>query len=116
MVEQRKHPRYMCAGGVELSVPGTNRRTWGHLSDVSQNGFYMETAEPWEIGIEVVARLDACENEIHASARVVTSHPGVGMGLILTNVYPQSQANFDRLLSRLASAAEEPASAAAEHH
>ena len=108
MNEQRKHPRYACPGGVELSIPDTNRRNWGRLADISRNGFYMETPEPWLTGTEVVARLEAGGGEIYASATIVTCHPGVGMGLALKQVYPQFQPDFDRLLTRVAGSATKP--------
>jgi hypothetical protein len=112
MQQERQYPRYICHGGVELSVPDSNRRIWGHLGDISRGGFYMEGPEPWPTGTEVVARLEAGEGgEIYATAKIVTSHPGVGMGLALTKVYPQFERDFDRLILTLAAKNAEPSSA-----
>ena len=100
MIEQRKHPRYACRGGVEIHIPGTHNRTWGNLSDISRAGFYMETAEPWDVGIESEFRLELKGQEIYGLAVIVTSHPGVGMGLSFKQIYSQYLSALEVLISQ----------------
>lgn len=99
MIEQRKHPRYACRGGVELQIPNTHLRTWGNLSDISRAGFYMETAEPWDVGIEAEFRMEVVGQEFYGVAVIVTSHPGVGMGLRFKQVYSQYLPALEALLA-----------------
>jgi PilZ domain len=104
MPNSRLDPRFRCEGGVAIQVPGSNKRLWGRLSDLSRSGLYMETAEPWQVGTEVEIHLDCCGNSIHAKGRIVTSHPGVGLGIVLQEIQPQSEAEFEALLAQLAQA------------
>lgn len=99
MAEQRKHPRFTCHGGVELQVKGTHLRTWGNVSDISRAGCYMETAEPWEIAVEAEFRIEIGAQEVYGMAVIVTSHPGVGMGLNFKEIYPQYAPGFEAILS-----------------
>ena len=116
MENKRLHPRFRCEGGVEIQVPGTNRRLWGHLSDLSHSGIYMETAEPWETGIEIEIHIDCCGKTVHAKGKAVTSHPGVGLGITIDEIDPQHQKAFDELLSELAKPAEASSSPDTEGH
>jgi hypothetical protein len=103
MRETRQYPRYNCPGGVEIYVPSTNRRLWGHLGDISRAGLYMECPEPWAVGTEVEVRLEVNNLQLEAKGTLVTCHPGVGMGISL-EMHPQSVGDFEKILQSLAAA------------
>ena len=103
MEEKRQYPRYACPGGVEIHIPDTHRRLWGHLGDISKGGLYLEAPEPWLVGTEVDVHLETCDTHIHAVGTIVTCHPGVGMGIAFKAVDPQDLTAFEKAIQGLAS-------------
>jgi hypothetical protein len=101
----RRFPRYICPGGVEIKVPETNRRLWGRLGDICRAGLYMEVPEPWPLGTAIQIRLEIDETYIEGAGTVVTSHPGVGMGIAL-DVDPPYVEDIEKILAGLAANAE----------
>ena len=63
----------------------------------------METAEPWDVGIEAEFRMEVGGQEFYGLALTVTSHPGVGMGLHFKQVYPQYLPALEALLATFGS-------------
>jgi hypothetical protein len=79
--ERRSSPRYRCNGFAVLHVPSQKFVVRAPVTDIALNGCYVELAMPYpldfRLNVEVTVR-DAC---ITTPAQVVSSHPGVGMGL-----------------------------------
>lgn len=101
MEERRRHPRFVHPGGVEIHVPESNRRLWGHLGDLSRGGVYMEAPEPWTVGTEVEIRLEIDDLEVHALGTICTCHPGVGMGIAFSQIAPEQMNDFEKKLEEL---------------
>lgn len=101
MTGTRKYPRYVCPGGVEIHIPQTNRRLWGRLGDLCREGLYMESAEPWPAGTDIAVRLEIDSVYIEGGGKIVTSHPGVGMGIAL-EVKPEYVEEIEQVLAGLA--------------
>ena len=101
MDNTRQHPRYRCHGGVEIHVPNTPKRLWGHLGDISRNGCYLHGAEPWDVGTEVEIHIDSGSANIFGRGMVATCHPGVGLGICFVEIYPEYRDEFEALLSNL---------------
>ena len=78
---KRKYERYRCEVGVQVRSENTKNGYWGALADVSLGGCYVNTFSPLPPGSNVMLRLQANNSEIHLAGSVVTSHPGVGMGI-----------------------------------
>jgi hypothetical protein len=79
--ERRKHPRYACDVGVQVRPEGSGGGYWGTLADISLGGCYVYTFSPLTAGTVLSLTLRTGEREILAAGTVVTSHPGVGMGV-----------------------------------
>jgi hypothetical protein len=79
--ERRSSPRYRCVGFAVLHLPNQNFVVRAPVTDIALNGCYVELAMPYplefKLDLEVTVR-DAC---MKCPAQVVSSHPGVGMGL-----------------------------------
>lgn len=71
----------------------------------------METPEPWPVGTHVEVRLEIKDLEIQAKARIVTCHPGVGMGMAV-DVHPAYVEDIEDILAGLAAGAGDGASTA----
>jgi hypothetical protein len=79
--ERRKHPRYPCDTGVRIHLEKGGTGFWGTLSDISYGGCYIYTFSPLPIGQSVLLVIKCKEKDIHVASKVVSSHPGVGMGV-----------------------------------
>jgi hypothetical protein len=79
--ERRRHPRYACDVGVQVRPERSGGGYWGTLADISLGGCYVYTFSPLNVGTVLSLTLRTGEHEILAAGNVVTSHPGVGMGV-----------------------------------
>lgn len=80
-LEQRKHPRYSCNVGVEVRVADSKTGYWGTLADICLGGCYVSTFSPLPLETPVVLVVKSKNLEISIAGKVVTFHPGVGMGI-----------------------------------
>jgi hypothetical protein len=78
---QRKHPRYSCDVGVQIRSEKTQSGNWGALADISLGGCYVNSFSPLPPDSTVILRVKSSDAEINISGKVVTCHPGVGMGI-----------------------------------
>jgi hypothetical protein len=79
--ERRRYPRYPCDTGVRVHPEKANAGYWGTLSDISFGGCYVYTFSPLPVGQMVTVVIKASEAEIDVAGKIVSSHPGVGMGI-----------------------------------
>jgi len=79
--ERRKHSRYSCDVGVEVRTDKTKSGNWGSLADISLGGCYVNTFSPLPPDTVVMLRVKSNSADISISGKVVTCHPGVGMGI-----------------------------------
>lgn len=104
--EKRRHPRYSCDLGVEVRVADAKTGYWGTLADICLGGCYVSTFSPLPVGTPVVVALKNKNLEINISGQVVTSHPGVGMGVQFAGfANPAGEASLKNLLEELANSA-----------
>jgi PilZ domain len=88
--ERRRHPRYSCDVGVQIrEQKATGGGYWGTLADISMSGCYVYTFSPLSRGTAVLLQIKAGDAVLAVSGNVVTSHPGVGMGVEFTG-FPQA--------------------------
>jgi len=57
-------------------------------TDLSRGGCYIDTTSPYPLGTEMQLRLKTKNSVFEAQAKVVVSHPGMGMGVFFTSVQP----------------------------
>lgn len=106
--EQRKHPRYTCNLGVELRVGDSNAGCWGTLADICLGGCYVNTFSPLPLETPVTMVVKNKNLEINMAGKVVTSHPGVGMGIQFAgSTQTSDEAELKILLEDLAHTASE---------
>jgi hypothetical protein len=98
--ERRQSPRYKCAGSAQFRVQGSDIRTWGTLTDISQHGCYVELMATFPVGANVDLELEL--NGIRAQVRgeVRASYPCLGIGIAFREI---SDENRLRLLDMLRS-------------
>ena len=103
--EKRQFPRYACDTGVRIALKeGSGGGFWGTLSDISFGGCYIYTFSPLATGQEVVLVIKANAIEINVSGKVVSFHPGVGMGISFTGfVQKDGEQTLKTYLNQLAS-------------
>lgn len=102
--ERRKHPRYPCDTGVRIQLERGSGGFWGTLSDISYGGCYVYTFSPLPVGQSVLLVIQCNQKEINAAGKVVSSHPGVGMGVAFQGfAQNEGEALLKAFLSQLAS-------------
>lgn len=101
--EKRRHQRYTCDLGVEVRVADAKTGYWGTLADICMGGCYVNTFSPLPLGTAVVLVLGSKNLQINIAGKVVTFHPGVGMGVQFAGfVQPNGEAQLKTLLDELA--------------
>jgi hypothetical protein len=84
-----------------LTEAKIDRLTVGRVTDVSADGAFVETLAPYPVGTALTLTLRLAGEPIDASARVVFSDPGVGMGLEFTRLTTAERSRIDAALHRL---------------
>jgi hypothetical protein len=80
--ERRRRRRYPGVGlNVEFCAPGASVGMSGRLSDISLAGCYIEVLTPCLQGTALDVVLRHQGSDIRLPGRVVTVHPGMGMGI-----------------------------------
>ncbi|MGA2964821.1 MAG: PilZ domain-containing protein [Terriglobales bacterium] len=79
--ERRGELRYACKLGAEVYSFGSNVPNRCSLSDISENGCYIEMPTPLtgQSGVEIVVR--TAETKLKIRGEVLATHPGFGMGV-----------------------------------
>jgi hypothetical protein len=98
--ERRQSPRYKCSGSAQFRVEGSDVHTWGTVTDISQNGCYVELMATFPVGAIVDLQLELNEIRAHVKGEVRVSYPCLGMGIAFREI---SDENRMRLLQMLRS-------------
>src|SRR4029077_4916826 len=81
--ERRTDPRYKFAAVVEITDEKSGFRTNATVSEISQQGCFVETDGLFSLGTELTLRISKGTDTFEARARVVHSRTN-GMGLLFT--------------------------------
>jgi hypothetical protein len=100
--ERREATRYVCTGGAEFRNVEGGFKNWGTVSDVSDNGCYVETIFPLPAKTQLDVLISIRNIDIRGRAQVRSSHPSVGMGIEFVQLSPEDRQRLDALLSALA--------------
>jgi hypothetical protein len=98
--ERRQSPRYKCAGSAQFRVQGSEVRTWGTLTDISQHGCYVELMSTFPVGANVELELELNGIRADVKGEVRVSYPCLGIGIAFREI---SDENRMRLLEMLRS-------------
>ena len=87
-VEKRSCPRYPFSSAVEALDVQADIRIKGRLADISRNGCYVDTINPFAKGASVTLTISRDKQSFKTQAKVVYSKLGMGMGLLFTTAEP----------------------------
>jgi len=87
-VEKRSCPRYPFSPAVEALDLQTDIRIKGRLADISRNGCYVDTINPFAKDAPVTLTISRDNQSFKTQAKVVYSKMGMGMGLLFTTAEP----------------------------
>lgn len=97
----RVNPRLPFTAAVTALEPASLTEIEAHTTDLSVGGCYVDTMSPFPAETEVHLRLTNNGKSFHTKARVVYSQPGVGMGLLFSDIAPAQRSVLKRWLSDL---------------
>jgi hypothetical protein len=87
-INRRRFPRYPVSSAVDaVDIDGVRRIT-GRLSDISRNGCYVDTTNPFEVGAALALTIIRDKQSIKTRVKVVYCQTGMGMGLSFTTTEP----------------------------
>jgi hypothetical protein len=86
--EKRSCPRFPFSPAVEALDLKSDMRTMGRLSDISRNGCYVDTINPFAKGAAATLTVTRDDQSFKTQAKVVYSNIGMGMGLLFTTAEP----------------------------
>ena len=109
--ERRQSPRYKCTGSAQFRVEGTDIRTWGTLTDISQHGCYIELMATFPVGANVDLELELNGIRVDVKGEVRVSYPCLGMGIAFRDISDENRVRLLQML-RSVSPADHPAPAA----
>jgi hypothetical protein len=89
LVEKRSCPRYPFSPAVEALDLEADTRIMGRLSDISRNGCYVDTINPFAKDAPVTLTISRDNQSFKTQAKVVYSKMGMGMGLLFTTAEPE---------------------------
>ena len=102
--ERRRFPRYPCDTGVRIHPEKGTAGYWGTLSDISAGGCYVYTFSPLSVGELITVVIKANDVEINMAGKIVSSHPGVGMGIAFQGfLQADGESRLKNYLAHLAS-------------
>lgn len=101
--DRRRHPRMKCFVAVELKIGGSDTPVWGHLSNTSLGGCFVETVTPIEPGLDVEIGLWVASGKIWVKGIVLTgivtrSNPSFGVRVKFADLEATERENLREFL------------------
>jgi hypothetical protein len=90
--ERRCHERHPLVAAVEMVDLPTGMRTHASTSDLSLNGCYVNTLNPFRLGSTLGLKIEHSSGSFVAEASVCTRFEGSGMGLAFQNITAEQNA------------------------
>ncbi|PYX41897.1 MAG: hypothetical protein DMG83_22540 [Acidobacteria bacterium] len=101
--ERRQSPRYKCAGSAQFRVQGSDVRTWGTLTDISQHGCYVELMSTFPVGANVDLELELNGIRADVKGEVRASYPCLGIGIAFREISDENRLRLLEMLRSLSS-------------
>jgi hypothetical protein len=101
LINRRRYPRYPVSSAAEAADIQGDRKISGRLSDISRNGCYLDTINPFDREAAVALTIISDKQSIKTRAKVVYSQIGMGMGLSFTTTEPEQVHLLERWLGEL---------------
>ena len=93
--DRRAHPRYAFTATAEVVATESGARMKARVSDLSQQGCYLDTATPLPLGTSTDVRIMKSAKSFEARATVVYNQPRKGMGLMFHATGPEQIGTLD---------------------
>jgi PilZ domain len=100
-LERRWAPRFVFRAELEIEWGSAVLR--GNTRDISQNGMFIESADPLWVGAGFTARLLALDQTVRVDCFVRRVEPGRGMGVVISVPEQPHQQRYQQLLASLSS-------------
>lgn len=100
-LERRKHTRLKCVNSVELHPGGAAAPIWGKASDLSVGGCFVEMPIPLAVDTKLKIGLWIKETKLWATAKVVNSRPGFGIGIQFSEISPEDSERLKQYLQSM---------------
>ncbi len=99
--ERRSTRRFPCNGTGQIQQQGVAFPTWAKVCDLSAGGCYLELIFTPQRLSKLRLTITINEHTFRANGTVVTSHPGIGVGVQFTGVDPGSEKTLQEILRQL---------------
>jgi hypothetical protein len=99
--DRRTSPRIKCASSAEVYPAGQNAPIRTRTVDLSLGGCFLEMPNPLPKGSQIRIALWVKEFKLWASAEVVTSTPGFGIGVKFTEIAGQDKNQLRQFLDSM---------------
>jgi len=99
--ERRGHLRHKSSGVVQLVEADSGKRFEAHLVNIGREGCHVKTAHVVPVGLTLDVSITVENETFHASARVVNVIFSEGLGLLFTNMLPESSQLLEKWLGAL---------------
>jgi PilZ domain len=114
--ERRQSPRYKCAGRAQFRVQGSEVRTWGTLTDISQHGCYVELMSTFPVGANVDLELELNGIRADVKGEVRVSYPCLGIGIAFREISDENRMRLLQMLRSLSPTDHPETAAVSEAH
>jgi len=109
--ERRGDLRWSFVAPAELIDLRAEVRIEARTSDISLNGCYIDTLNPFPVGTSVRLRIYKGKDLFEVQATVSSQHPGSGMGLVFRDITPAYRSTLECWLCESLAPSEPPAMA-----
>jgi hypothetical protein len=109
-MDRRQNKRYTFSATAEVVETVSGARLSTRAADLSQEGCYLDSLNPFPIGSNVRVRISWGGAELTCTAVVRDSQPGMGMGIAFTNLNDARKALIESWIKRLCSPTSEDSS------
>jgi hypothetical protein len=99
MIERRAAPRHFLVLTIEMMEESSRAKASARTMDVSRSGCYVDTLNPFPVGMILRIRLTLEGETFESRARVVHQSPGMGMGIDFLDSDPEQLMILDRWLA-----------------
>ncbi|HEX9223374.1 MAG TPA: PilZ domain-containing protein [Candidatus Acidoferrales bacterium] len=100
--EKRGAPRYPLIASADVIEVETGASFSARTSDISRTGCYIDMLNPSPQGTQIRVIIKNSDDVFEATARVVFTVPGLGMGIAFLRVAPQHEAVLTKWIAELA--------------
>jgi len=99
--ERRRSVRYPFTATAYVTDMESGAQTTSRSTDLGRGGCFVDTISPFPVGTSVKLRLTVEQKSFEASAKVVYSMVGMGMGLAFTSIEPEQLWVLESWIGRL---------------